>query len=66
MDEEIVKLQEIISHQGEDLARLSEEYYMQQKEIGQLRNKIDRILAAIEAMAEESNTSPVIDKPPHY
>lgn len=65
----IIKLQEALAHQGEDMVRLSEELYTQQKEIAQLRSQVTRLQAKLQAAVEEGSVVRSIDQetpPPHY
>lgn len=66
MEDAIIKLQEIVSHQQEELARLSEELYIQQREIAELRllcrnlkTRLEQAEAALPAQGPEP-------PPPHY
>ena len=68
MNEAIIKLQEIISHQSEDIARLSDEMYTQQKELAELNARLTKITAKLESMQEIDNirTPEQESPPPHY
>jgi uncharacterized coiled-coil protein SlyX len=67
MDDIIIKLQEVISHQGEDILRLSDELYAQQREIISLRDELAKLQAKFEAANTSEGTIRLDnDKPPHY
>ena len=69
MDDTLTKLQEALCHQGEDIARLSDEVFAQQKEIKALRSEVlalkrDLSVAKDQSNAEASNNDD--QRPPHY
>lgn len=69
MDEMIIRLQEAIAHQGEDILRLSDELYTQQKEIADLRRQLQLLHAKLKAASEEgTGIRPANEEtpPPHY
>lgn len=45
MDDIVLKLQEVVAHQQQDLARMSDELYAQQQEI----NRMAKLLRALQA-----------------
>lgn len=74
MEDEIVKLQEIISHQSEDIDRMNSEIYEQQKEIKRLQTQFSALDRKLENMLNMSSDDGgdirpfdfSDDKPPHY
>ena len=74
MEKILITLQELISHQGEDIERLSHELYRQQKEITQLKNEVSALkneLASAKANTSdygdsEGDASTDNQRPPHY
>lgn len=69
MEKEIIKLQEIVAHQGIEIAELGEELYNQHKELEAVKNYIKIMEAKIQAaMDTESNINHPQDDapPPHY
>jgi uncharacterized coiled-coil protein SlyX len=68
MEKDIIKLQEAIAHQGEDLAKMSHELYLQQKEISQLKDRLFKLETKIKEQGSDSGIRPVEDEtpPPHY
>jgi uncharacterized coiled-coil protein SlyX len=68
MDDIIIKLQEVLSHQGEDILRMSDELYTQQREIIALREQLAKLQTKFDA-AVNADHDPIRldnDKPPHY
>ena len=68
MENMIIKLQEIVSHQGEEILSLGDELYKQQAEIGVLKKKLVKLEAKFHAAAE-SGADFISDNeppPPHY
>jgi len=66
MEEMIIKLQETISHQGEAITLLSDELYIQQKEIAKLRDQYNKLESKyLEALDGNQNTDQEAP-PPHY
>lgn len=67
MDNAIMKLQEIVSHQQEELSRLSDELYLQQKHIAELQEALRgmrrRMQEISESQAGDNTPEP---PPPHY
>jgi len=68
MQNEIIKLQEIVSHQQEELARLSDEIFVQQKEIAELHRLFQKLKNQLEqAMTEAAHPDAGPERPPpHY
>ena len=69
MEDIMITLQETISHQGDDIRRLSEELYTQQKEIAFMHEQIARLEARLKhLLPNESNIRPIDQEtpPPHY
>lgn len=68
MDDIIIKLQETLFHQGEDIARLSEELYAQQKEISTLNFQVEKLKAKLKSMDEGGDIRKPDEEtpPPHY
>ncbi len=64
----ITKLQEIVAHQSEDISRLSDELYAQQKEIAELYRQIASLKVKLQSAIEDSGVKPIEDEapPPHY
>lgn len=69
MENDIVALQEIVSHQQEEIARISDELYTQQREITALRNELASLRAVLKASAGDGFQIRSPDQetpPPHY
>lgn len=69
MKEMITKLQEAVAHQGEDIVRLSDELYAQQKEMAEIRLQFMKLKAEFRAAAESDDSIKPEDQeppPPHY
>ena len=69
MDESLIQMQELLSHQGDEIARLNDELIVQGKEIELLRRQVKQLLARAEAAADENAGIRPIDQetpPPHY
>lgn len=68
MEKDLIALQELVSHQSEDIARLSDELYAQQKEISQLKYDLAQLKTEISSAKEqpESDNSSDAQRPPHY
>lgn len=65
MADAITELQEMIAHQTVEILRLSDELYVQQKEILQLRKKVshfEETLKSLSHLRSEEEETP----PPHY
>lgn len=69
MEEKITELQTIVGHQEVEIANLSAELYVQQKELSKLKqqmaNLIERFLSLSEATEAARDKSPE-PPPPHY
>lgn len=67
MEKDIIELQTIVAHQAEDIATLSHELYVQQKELALLKQQmgqlIDRFRSLAEAAPQDKAPEP---PPPHY
>ncbi|MBY0406894.1 MAG: SlyX family protein [Rickettsiales bacterium] len=65
----IIKLQTIVGYQEEEIASLSQELYVQQKELQQLKQQmavlIDRFRSLSDAAGGQQDKSPE-PPPPHY
>lgn len=66
MEDDIIKLQEIVSHQQEELARLSEELYVQQREIAELRLLCGNLKTRLEQTEAAQPVQGPEPRPPHY
>lgn len=68
MDTIIIKLQETLAHQSEEISRLSEELYIQQKEIAALQVQINHLQAKLETVTEAATMRSLDQEvpPPHY
>jgi uncharacterized coiled-coil protein SlyX len=69
MEETIIQMQEILSHQSEDIARMSDELYTQQREIIALREQLAKLQSKLEAAPQDELLLPQLnnyEKPPHY
>lgn len=69
MDDTIIKLQEAISHQGEDISHMSDVLYAQQKEIENLRQQVIKLAQKLESIRNDSADTQNIGAeppPPHY
>ena len=67
MEDDIYKLQEIVTNQGEDIQKLSHELYTQQKEIAALREVVKNLKNKMDAH-KENIIRPIQEEepPPHY
>jgi uncharacterized coiled-coil protein SlyX len=68
MEQDIIKLQEMMAYQQEEIGRLSEELYVQQKEILRLTRLCEGLKTQLEhvsatAAAADQGVEP---PPPHY
>lgn len=69
MEKEIIKLQEIIAHQGIEITELGDELYAQHKELEAIKQYLKILEAKFQAaMDAESNINLPQDEapPPHY
>ncbi len=68
MEKDLIALQELISHQSDDIARLSDELYAQQKEVAQLKSDLVQLKAEVASAKDQSDSemSPDDQPPPHY
>ena len=69
MEDEVVKLQELFTHQQEQISGMSAEIYHQQKEISLLQSRVKRLTQKLKDISsEESNIRRVGEEtpPPHY
>ena len=69
MEDEVVKLQELFTHQQEQISGMSAEIYHQQKEISLLQSRVKRLTEKLKDISsEESNIRRVGEEtpPPHY
>jgi len=69
MENLIIELQEIVTHQREDIDNLSAEFYAQQKEIAELRLLVQKLLTkAQDDSGNDSGIRMVSEEtpPPHY
>lgn len=69
MEKEIINLQEIVTHQGIEIAELGDVVYSQHKEIEKLKQYIKIVEAKFQAaMDTDSNINQPQDDvpPPHY
>jgi len=68
MEDEVIKLQEIIAHQGEDIEKMSHELYVQQKEIMQIKESLKKLESKIKGMGSDSGIRSLEEEtpPPHY
>lgn len=68
-DSTLITLQEIVSHQQEEITRLSDELYAQQKDILQLRAELASLRAMLKASAGDGfqiRSQAEETPPPHY
>lgn len=69
MNNDIVTLQEITTYQQEEITRLSDELYTQQKEINALRAELASLRAMLKASAGDGfqiRSQAEETPPPHY
>jgi len=69
MNDEIMALQEMVAHQSQDIAWLSDELHTQQKEIARLHQQLEALHAKLQAATEEGGGAQTPDRgppPPHY
>ena len=68
MEDEIIRLQEMVAHQSSDIEKLSAELYIQQKEIVGLKDKLTKLENKIKEQGEDSNIRSLDEEtpPPHY
>ena len=63
----MIELQEMLAHAQADIAKMSEEMYVQQKEIAELQRQVRRLKDQLVQVSEgqESDGTPE-PPPPHY
>ncbi|NRA90525.1 MAG: SlyX family protein [Simkaniaceae bacterium] len=70
VEKDIISLQELVSHQNEDIARLSDELFAQQKEVAQLKHDLaqlrNELVATKDRLESEFDISTEEQHPPHY
>lgn len=68
MDDPIITLQELLEHQRQDIASLSEELYAQQKEIALLKKQLLKLNDKMQALGNSQGAANPTDEPPppHY
>ncbi len=69
MEHAIIKLQEMLSHHADEIAQLSGELRVQQKEIQQLRAQVARLEAKLGAVLDQGSMVRPLEEetpPPHY
>ena len=68
MKETIIALQETLAHQEQEIVRMSEEIYTQQREIAILRQQVMQLDAKFKEVIEEipTRTTEQEAPPPHY
>lgn len=68
MEETIIKLQELIEHQREDIANLSHELYTQQKEVALLKKHLLKLHDKMQSIENNRGAANAGDEPPppHY
>ena len=69
MEKDIIKLQEIVAHQGIEISELSDELYNQHKDLVALKNYIKIIEAKFQIAIEAGNDINLPQDaapPPHY
>lgn len=64
MEDDIRKLQETVMHQQEEISRLSDELYLQQKLLGDLRLLLRSLQSRVEELGDTSAGKE--PPPPHY
>ena len=67
-DENLIKLQTIIGHQQADISALSDELYLQQKEIVALKHQMNQLHEKLTSLVNQDEGIDDIanQKPPHY
>ena len=69
MNNEIIKMQEVISHQAEELSQLSDVLYAQQKELDILKKQVAKLTAEIIRLKNNDSGIKAVEEetpPPHY
>jgi uncharacterized coiled-coil protein SlyX len=69
MQDEIIKLQELLSYQSHELAQLSDVVYAQSKEIDNLQRQLSNLKNELETLRSEGSeikSATQETKPPHY
>lgn len=69
MDNALITLQEIVSHQAMQISQLSDELYAQQREITELRTQLNRLHQKYQQLSErQSDNADTLPEPPppHY
>lgn len=69
MEKEIIKLQETVAHQGNEISELSDELYNQHKELNAIKDYLKVLEAKLQsALDSDSNINRPQDDapPPHY
>lgn len=64
----LIKMQEMLMHQGDEIQRLSDEMYVQQKEIASLRSQLAQMqsVATVTPDGVDSRELGPEPPPPHY
>lgn len=69
MNDLLLKLQESLCHQGEDIARLSDEVFAQQKEIKALKGELMALKQDLSVSKDQPHSHGTVteeQRPPHY
>lgn len=66
MEEDIMKLQEMVSYQQEEISRLSDELYLQQKHIAELHRALRSLNTRVEEIGDAQGDGTPEPPPPHY
>lgn len=68
MDDTLIKLQELVEYQREDIASLSAELYIQQKEVAKLKKQMLKLHDKIQGIENNRSAAGSSDEPPppHY
>lgn len=66
MEEDIMKLQEMVSYQQEEISRLSDELYLQQKHIAELHRALRNLNTRVQEIGETQGDDTPEPPPPHY
>lgn len=66
MEDDIRKLQETVSHQQDEITRLSDELYLQQRLINELRAMLGAVKSQVEEIGDSLSDNGADRPPPHY
>lgn len=68
LEKEIIKLQETVSYQTTEINNLSDELYIQQKELAELKKTVKMLKSSLDNIQNAQEFKPLSQEtpPPHY